>query len=111
MRTILTGVAGIAIAAVAFAASIADDGALGAGAFVLAIFVALVTLGLVMAAAVNLFVERSNDRSFAPRRQLLRGRAPGGDLDTVTCSSCGREMVRTDHIWLCERCDRFSAVR
>lgn len=111
MDTIRIGAAGATIAAVAAVVSTVDDGALGAGAFVIAIFAALVTLGFVMAVAVNALVERSDDRLSYPRPRLLRKRAAGGDPPGVTCSSCGKGMVRTDHIWLCERCDRVSVVR
>jgi hypothetical protein len=91
--------------------STVDDGVLGAGAFIIAVFAAVVTVGLVMAVAMNLLAERSDDRMLAPRPRLARRRAPGGDRGAVTCSSCGRAMVRSDRIWLCERCDRASVVR
>jgi hypothetical protein len=93
MRPIRTVVLGAAAAAGAFALAVFADGAVGAGAMILGLFLAVAATGLVAAAAVNHWIDRP------VLNPVLVAQAAA-----ARCS-CGRARASISGMWVCERCD------
>lgn len=102
VRAVLIGVGGAALAAAALGASRGIDGAFGAAAFVLAIFVLPVAVGLAI-------VTRMNALPRTPRRvrRLAAGLViPEATVaDPVKCRTCGGTRALVGTLWVCPTCD------
>jgi hypothetical protein len=108
MRAILIGGIGVAAALVAFGISRISDGLVGGASFVLAVFIANFTFGLVVATAIIPWLEKPRepavrvDRHGSTRRWWLPATASG------RCSSCRRRMTQIGFIWVCPECDHVA---
>jgi len=95
--------AGGSIAAVgALAISRAASGFLEAGAFVLALFLATITIGVVAAFTVSALFDRSDERK-AYRGRRFKKRRWGNGVEL--CGSCRGTMDQIGDIWVCPACD------
>ncbi len=103
MRTIHVAALGGVASGAAFAASQSGDGLPAAAAFVLALFIPVVTTGVVLAAGVDAWLSRP-----------LRWTSPlwrraGRWLDAARCGGCHGRRMQLHFVWVCERCDRAPA--
>lgn len=96
MRVVLIGIVGGAAALVAFGLSRMGHGLLHAGSFVSSLFLAALTVGLVVAALVSVWLDRA---------RLARRARPARRLRGATCGSCGRPLAQRDVLWVCPTCD------
>ena len=96
MRVFFTAIGGALAVGALLATHVACSGCLAAATLLLAYFVAIVAVGLTVAA----FVNRREDRS-------LRG-GPSRRF-TGHCHECGRSMLQTGPVWICPTCDRAPA--
>lgn len=105
MRRMAMTLVGASAAGSAWAASSLLDGLPGAAAFMLAIFVGTVTLGLLAAAVVDRLSAppRRIDRVTDHISQLLMIR-DGAD-PSRPCRSCGAGMFPVGSVWVCGTCD------
>ena len=94
-RSVVVAIHGGAIAVVALEINRLSDGITAAGAFMVAIFVGAVTVGLVLATCLE-----CAGSIWAPRKAS----SVGGK-----CGSCHRRMVNHRSVWVCPVCDRISA--
>lgn len=92
MRAILIAIVGGTAALGALSVSWMNNGSLGAASFVLAIFLATVTLGATLAVATESLGNR-------PRKSK-----PG------SCGVCRSSMHQFDTIWVCPACDLAPAA-
>ena len=101
MRALLIGVGGGTVGVVLFGLSRVSGGLLGAGAFVMALFMVPLTVGAVIAA---LSVAWEESRS--PRFGIDQLASPSRTRQR--CGSCHRRMSLVGPIWICPRCDRVA---
>lgn len=94
-RPVVVAIHGGAIAVVALEINRLSDGITAAGAFMVAIFVGAVTVGLVLATCLE-----CAGSIWAPRKASSVGEK---------CGSCHRRMVNHRSVWVCPVCDRISA--
>ncbi len=90
----LVAIHGGAVAAIALEINRLSAGITAAAAFMVAIFVGAVTVGLVFATCLE-----PADSIREPRPSLSRG---------AKCGSCRRRMVDLHGMWVCPVCDRIS---
>ena len=94
MRLFRNIIVGALAVAGAFALSAIDDGTVGAGALILAMFLAVITAGLVAAAAVDHWVDRP------AVNPVMAAQAAA-----ARCSSCRRTRISMGGMWACPKCD------
>lgn len=97
-RGLLIAIHGTAAALIAFGVHRASAGMVAAASFMLALFLAVVTIGCIIAAAME-------------RRETRWYRAGRRKRDATTCGSCGQSMQERGSIRACPRCDRISLDR
>lgn len=97
-RGLLIAIHGTAAALIALGVHRASAGMVAAAAFMLALFLAAVTVGCIVATA----IER-REASWSPAGRRKR--------DATTCRSCGQSMQERGSIRVCPRCDRISLDR
>lgn len=109
MRVILIGGIGSLVAGVALAISRVSDGYVEGIAFLLAISIATVTVGIAVASGVSIWVEAAGTR----RAARIRGQSVGRlwSRTRLPCKTCRRSMVQIDFLWVCTTCDRVAAER
>lgn len=106
MRRSMMTVVGISAAAAALAVSRLSDGLLGAAAFMLALFIGAITLGLLAAAGVDRLTARSERIADGVPDHVSRLLAFRSDAHSSTpCRSCGESMVPAGSLWVCGTCD------
>lgn len=103
MRTIYVAASGGAASTAAFAVSQLGDGLLAAAAFVVALFVPVITAGILLSAAADAWLARP--RLWTSARCFR----PGRWLGAAHCGGCRRRRLQLQFIWVCERCDRAPA--
>jgi hypothetical protein len=98
MRVVSIGLAGMAASLALFGLSSLDDGFLGAAAYMLALLVAPVAIGVAIALAIN-------ERLGHPAGKLRRdGRLPR-PTGSNRCGGCGSDMSALNSAWVCHACD------
>jgi hypothetical protein len=103
MRIVWIGLAGIAVSLTLFGFSQLADGLFAASAYVLALLIPPVSIGLTIAAAINHRLDAPT--GFMPRRRRL----PMPD-ESHRCG-CGSPMMAMDFAWVCRACDLAPAHR
>jgi len=111
MRAIQICTVGGIVAGVAFAVSQIASGLVGGAAFILALYIVPVTLGLALAVGVEAWTSRPPVRSggMAPVHALRRRLTP--TAARVRCSECGQRMTRLESVWVCASCDGVTVER
>jgi hypothetical protein len=101
----LIGFVGGVLGLTAFVVSRVSTGHVGALAFMVALCVGSVTLGLVIAMAVEAWIEKPLVSSVGrtPRPSLLRRMGPLAAR--VRCGQCRNWMTPVQSIWVCPICD------
>jgi hypothetical protein len=101
VRAVLIGAGFAAAAAVAFGVSQAFDGFVGAAAFMLALFVLPVAVGMAIGSHLNAapHTPRKTIRSVAART------LEGADSALGRCRTCGGTRSLSGAVWVCARCD------
>ena len=105
MRVTLMAIAGTAAAIAVFAISRISGGFLGAASFLLAIFIAAVTVGLAIAAVVNAWSGPPGWLLPSAVSQIRTTRRRLPIEADVLCGSCQQPMTQIDFIWVCTACD------
>lgn len=96
MRLVAGMIGLVALAGGFTVVSATSSGGVGAATFLLAHFVAALTVAVIIATAVG----RRGDR---PLRQVPHRRFTGH------CHECGRPMLQVSWVWFCRVCDRAPA--
>ncbi len=104
MRVVSIGLAGMAASLALFALSSLDDGFLGAAAYMLALLVAPVAIGVAIAMGIN---QRLGHPAGGVRRD---GRSPQ-HAGSNRCGGCGSDMSALNSVWVCHACDLVPARR
>ncbi len=107
MRALATGLVGAAAAVIAFGVSQVAGGFVAAMAFVLALFLVPVTIGLVIAAVVS--ARDATATGLRPSVMARMRRLTPGAGPSQRCSTCGRKREPGGSAWVCRTCD--TAVR
>jgi hypothetical protein len=93
-RPLVIAILGGALGVGALGVNRLSDGITAAGAFMVAIFIATVTVGLVLASSLE---------------YLQSGRqSPRASLRGARCGSCHRPLADLHSVWACPICDRIS---
>ena len=82
------------------------SGAVGAGALIFALFLAVVTIGLAISAVVDRFVDRPVENPLLPPMASVQR-----EKRSPRCTECGKRMTRTASIAVCRKCDQAPARR
>jgi hypothetical protein len=93
-RGLLIGIHGTAAALIAFGVHHVSRGIVAAGALMLALFLAAVTIGCVIATVIE-----GCEAKWSPAGRRERG--------ATICHSCGQPMQERQSIRACRRCDRI----
>jgi len=111
MRSIITAVTGGAVALAAFQLSRIDDGLVGSASLILAIFIAAISAGVLVAAAINTWFDKAGGIALARGRTRRTWHRRHETSGAIACGTCRQKMVRLEAIWVCERCDGVPANR
>lgn len=101
-RIVVTIIVGGGAAVAAFGMSRLGDGLLEGASFLLAVFIATVTVGFVFAELANAWLGQPQEPTSVRRPRVAAG---------VICGCCGRSKQRCDSIWVCAVCDRVGVDR
>lgn len=96
---------GTVLAGAAWVVSRAGSGFLQAGAYMLALFIAVVTVGLTMDAMAERVEEWAGLEARRARKWQRRDVAAAGS-PPPTCGSCTKPLQQVNTIWLCAVCDQ-----
>ena len=100
MRVVWVSLAGIAASLAAFGVSQLTSGFLGASAYMLALVIAPVTIGLTIALAIDRRLDEASgllERPWRPEGMRIS--------HENRCGGCGREKKALDDVWVCAACD------
>lgn len=103
MRNIVIATLGFAVIAGSLTVSGVSSGFLGAAAFLFAVFLVPVLVGIGLAAG----VEAWSNRTRPSRLDHWLGR----DRARSRCGGCGKRRVKLDIVWFCPLCDIVAADR
>jgi hypothetical protein len=101
MRPLPIAAAGGTLAFVAYAVSRSAAGYMEASAFLLAIFMATVTLGLVIALLVD---GPEPSPAAVDHSRVIRGLRMIGTT-AVSCGECYQPKAKLGYLWICTSCD------
>lgn len=110
MRVMLIGVVGGTGALAALAVSWIGAGLVQAGSLLVAIFIAPVTVGLMISAVVDGVERRRSETGggaadVVPRFRGFRARYRSWARSAARCGTCGERMAQLQFIWVCAECD------
>jgi hypothetical protein len=97
MRVVLIGLAGIAASSAIYGLSHLADGFLGASAYVVALLLAPISIGIAIAMAIN-------ERLDPPIGPMTNGRRWSEQAELHRCG-CGSPMIAMNSAWVCSVCD------
>lgn len=109
MRAIRICTVGGIVGGVAFGVSQITSGLVGGAAFILALYIVPVTVGLALAVGVEAWTNRPRSSGMAPVHARRRRLTP--TAARVRCSECGQRMTRLEYVWVCASCDGVMVER
>jgi hypothetical protein len=109
MRAIRICTVGGIVAGVAFGVSQITSGLVGGAAFILALYIVPVTVGLALAVGVEAWTNRPRSSGMAPVHERRRRLTPTAAW--VRCGECGQRMTRLESVWVCASCDGVMVER
>lgn len=108
MSAIRVSAIGGLVSAAAFTVSLLADGLLGDASWLVTLFAAVVTLGLLTAIGLESLSGTHGARTPRPSRWSKKRRVPAA-TQAPACGSCRRQMTQVEGFWICAQCDRVRA--